>query len=61
MKKKRVGKRIVSLTMTALMAVSCVPAAAAAEPAPDDPWSIADASVSNATYTVDGKCLYARV
>lgn len=60
MKKKIVGKRILSLTMTALMALSCVPAAAA-ELTPDDPWSIADAAVSNVTYTVDGKSLYARV
>ncbi|WP_417038259.1 hypothetical protein, partial [Dialister invisus] len=60
MKNKKAGKRILALTMTALMGFSCMPAAAA-EPTADDPWSIADASVTNATYTVDGKSLYARV
>ena len=60
MKKRKMRKRFLSLTMTALMAFSCVPVMAA-EPQEYDPWSIGDASVTKATYTVDGKKLYARV
>ncbi len=60
MKAKKMRRKVLPLTMAGLMVLSCVPATAApGNLAVDDPWSIADATKTSVTYTVDGKELKA--
>ena len=62
MKAKKIRRRVLPVTIAGLMALSCMPAAAAGTgegDVSDDPWSIADAKETYVSYNVDGETLNA--